>query len=277
MIIKKIIPYILGLLILITLAAVNHQTADVTSMKDMSEDEGVLGEVDQLPNDGNSNEVDISSQELLVVRVIDGDTIELEGGKKLRYIGIDTPETKHPNKGLECYGREAYEKNKELVEGKVVKIKKDVSETDRYGRLLRYVYVDGVMINALLVREGYAKASSYPPDIKHQESLRDLESAAREFNLGLWGDICKITPTPTPTNTPTPTVIPALIIKPTSPPVYSPTNPPAQVNNTTYLCDCKKTCSQMSSCAEAQYQLNTCGCFQRDGNNDGIPCNAICR
>ena len=77
----------------------------------------------------------------VVKRVIDGDTIELDNGKTLRYIGIDTPETKHPTKGVQCFGEEAYKKNKELVEGKRVQLEKDVSETDRYGRLLRYVFV----------------------------------------------------------------------------------------------------------------------------------------
>ncbi len=124
--------------------------------------------------------------ELLVVRVIDGDTIELDSGQKVRYIGIDTPETKHPTKSLECYGEEASKKNRELVEGKVVQLEKDVSETDRYGRLLRYVYVDGEMVNELLVREGYARASSYPPDIKYQDFFRSAESQAQQAGRGLW-------------------------------------------------------------------------------------------
>lgn len=121
-----------------------------------------------------------------VVKIIDGDTIQIEGGQKLRYIGIDTPETKHPSKGLECFGREAMERNRQLVEGKEVRLEKDVSETDRYGRLLRYVYIDGQMINEQLVREGYAHASSYPPDVKYQDTLRSAEKLAREEGKGFW-------------------------------------------------------------------------------------------
>ena len=117
---------------------------------------------------------------------IDGDTIELESGEKVRYIGIDTPETKHPNIGVECFGKEAAEKNRQLVEGKQVRLEKDVSEVDRYGRLLRYVYVEDQMVNEVLVRGGYANASSYPPDIKHQERLQKAEQEARTQNLGLW-------------------------------------------------------------------------------------------
>ena len=123
-------------------------------------------------------------EQALVVRAIDGDTIELATGQRVRYIGIDTPET-YP--AVECYGREAWTKNRELVEGRWVRLEKDVSETDRYGRLLRYVWVDGVMVNAELVRLGYAPAVSYPPDVKHQELFRQLEGEAKGAGRGLWG------------------------------------------------------------------------------------------
>lgn len=125
--------------------------------------------------------------EYLVTRVIDGDTIEIEGGQRIRYIGIDTPETVDPSSPTQCYGIEASNKNTELVENKYVRLEKDVSETDRYGRLLRYVWVGDVFVNESLVREGYAYSSSYPPDIKYQELFRSAESEARENGRGLWG------------------------------------------------------------------------------------------
>ena len=121
-----------------------------------------------------------------VTRVVDGDTIEIEGGQTVRYIGIDTPETVHPQKAVECFGREASNKNKELVEGKMVQLEKDISETDKYGRLLRYVYANGVFINELLVKEGFAHASSYPPDIKYQDLLNSAQEEARSQSRGLW-------------------------------------------------------------------------------------------
>jgi micrococcal nuclease len=121
-----------------------------------------------------------------VVRVIDGDTIELENGEKVRYIGVNTPELHHPQKGKECFGQEAYEKNKSLVEGKVVTLQKDVSETDRYGRLLRYVWIDTTLVNESLVLEGYAFSSSYPPDISLQKFLNAAQERARENKVGLW-------------------------------------------------------------------------------------------
>lgn len=131
-----------------------------------------------------------------VIQVLDGDTIEVDiGGQafKVRYIGINCPETNHPEKGLEPFGPEADVKNAELVEGQTVRLEKDVSETDKYGRLLRYVWVGDTMINEVLVREGYARSSAYPPDVKHQELLDQCEQEARDSNRGLWG----IAPTPT--------------------------------------------------------------------------------
>ena len=101
-----------------------------------------------------------------VSRVIDGDTIELAGGEHLRYIGIDTPEEVDPRKPVQCFATEAAERNKELVEGKDVVFYKDVSERDRYGRLLGFVYLpDGTFVNRMLVSEGYAFSYAYPPDV----------------------------------------------------------------------------------------------------------------
>ena len=139
---------------------------------------------------------------LLITKVIDGDTVELENGQRVRYIGIDTPETKDPNRPVGCYGEEAYQKNKSLVEGKRVRLEKDVSETDKYGRLLRYVYIGDQFINELLVKEGFANASSYPPDIKHQELFKKAEKTARESNLGLWSEQCKVIPSVVSTKKP---------------------------------------------------------------------------
>ena len=126
-------------------------------------------------------------QRAKVIRVIDGDTIEIEGGQKVRYIGIDTPETVHPDMKVQCFGKEATDKNKELTEGKTVELEKDISETDKYGRLLRYVYINDLFVNDYLVRQGFAHASSYPPDIKYQDRFRQAEQEAMANNRGLWG------------------------------------------------------------------------------------------
>ena len=133
--------------------------------------------------------------ELKVKRVIDGDTIELEGGLRVRYIGINTPELHSKNKELSCYGKEAKDKNKELVEGKNIRLEKDISEIDKYGRLLRYVYVlnkdsEELFINKYLVEQGYAYVSTFPPDVKYSELLKEMQNKAQEENKGLWSK-CK--------------------------------------------------------------------------------------
>ena len=127
-----------------------------------------------------------------VVRVIDGDTVvvRFDDGveETLRYIGIDTPETMHPRRGIDCFGPEASARNAELVEGRRVALERDVSERDRYGRLLRYVYTEaGAMANARLVAEGYAQVATFPPDVKHAEQFRQLQEEARGREAGLWG------------------------------------------------------------------------------------------
>jgi len=122
----------------------------------------------------------------MVAEVIDGDTIKLSDGRTVRYIGIDTPETKHPRKGQECFGEEASRYNEELVAGEIIQLEKDVSETDRYDRLLRYVWIDDVLINEKLVEDGYALATSWPPDVKREEEFRQAEQNARFENRGLW-------------------------------------------------------------------------------------------
>lgn len=121
-----------------------------------------------------------------VTFVIDGDTISLSTGEKVRYIGVDTPETKHPIKKVECFGSEAFEKNKQLVWGKEVRLEKDVSDKDKYGRLLRYVYLDDIFINDYLARNGYASAATFPPDVKFSEQFRLAEREARFEGRGLW-------------------------------------------------------------------------------------------
>ncbi len=125
-----------------------------------------------------------------VLKVVDGDTIKIASGQTVRYIGIDTPETVDPRRPVQCFGNEASDRNKQLVEGKVVNLEKDISETDKYGRLLRYVWIGETLINEQLVREGFAHSSSYPPDIKYQERFKLAEKLARQEKLGLWGDAC---------------------------------------------------------------------------------------
>jgi micrococcal nuclease len=130
----------------------------------------------------------------IVTRVIDGDTIEVDisgQNQKVRYLGVDTPETVDPRKSVQCFGKKASDENKKLVAGKAVELEKDVSETDKYGRLLRFVYIknsDGsrLFVNDYLVRFGFARVLTFPPDVKFQQQFLEAQRQAQQNNLGLW-------------------------------------------------------------------------------------------
>lgn len=130
-----------------------------------------------------------------VVRVVDGDTIVVDRGRgeeRLRYIGVDTPESVDPRQPVEWLGREAAEANRLLVEGREVTLERDVSERDQFDRLLRYVWLrddgDWLLVNLELVRRGFAQVVTYPPDVRHVDRLLDAQDEAREGAVGLWGD-----------------------------------------------------------------------------------------
>src|SRR5688572_17067807 len=143
----------------------------------------------------------------VVTRIVDGDTIVVEvsdrtrgpgAGRaavgeeyKVRLIGIDTPESVDPRSPVECFGKEASAATEALLAGADVRLVKDVSETDRFGRLVRYVYLEDEMANARLVVNGYASAYTYPPDVRHSDLFAQLEREARESDRGLWSpDTC---------------------------------------------------------------------------------------
>ena len=122
-------------------------------------------------------------------RVIDGDTIEvvINGTERtVRYIGIDTPEMDDERPAYRALAEEATQANIQLVEGKNISLQKDVSETDQYGRLLRYVFDGTTFVNLVLVVDGYAWAKSYPPDIMYDSLFQELQMAAQEDKLGVW-------------------------------------------------------------------------------------------
>jgi len=132
-----------------------------------------------------------------VVSVVDGDTIKVQMGSEvetLRLIGIDTPETKDPRKPVQCYGIEASNKAKEILEGKWVSLELDPTqgERGRYGRLLTYVFLeDGTFYNQLMIGEGYAHEYTYNRPYKYQSQFKQAESFARENEKGLWSpDTC---------------------------------------------------------------------------------------
>lgn len=126
-----------------------------------------------------------------VVSIVDGDTIKVRIGDRtesVRYIGMNTPELHHPTKGVEPLAREATEANRKLADGQTVRLELDVQERDRYGRLLAYVYVGDMMINAELLAQGYAQVMTIPPNVKYQDLFLKNQREARLLQLGLWKD-----------------------------------------------------------------------------------------
>jgi len=145
------------------------------SVCDTDEINAVKGPVNQV-------EEPIEPETFLVTRIIDGDTLELSTGEKVRLICINTPE-----KGEDLY-QEATDKLSSLVLNKDVILEKDVSETDRYGRLLRYIYIDNISVNNEIIKSGLAYSYRYNPDVKHCDEYEQTELTAKANKLGLWDE-----------------------------------------------------------------------------------------
>lgn len=196
-----------------------------------------------------------------VVKVIDGDTIQVEINGKietLRLIGIDAPETGDSRSLVSCFGNEATNKAKEALTGKSVYLEADPTqgERDKYQRLLRYVFLaDGTNFNKFMISQGFAHEYTYRIPYKYQAEFKQAERQAREKKLGLWADD-------------------ACSVSSVTPQVQ--TQPPTSKSSGTYTCDCGKLCSQIATCEEAYFQLNQCGCTKRDSDKDGIPCESLC-
>lgn len=209
-----------------------------------------------------------------VVRVIDGDTVDVSiGGKvqRIRLIGIDTPETVDPRKPVQCFGKEASAKAKELLEGKQIRLESDSSQdnSDKYGRLLRYVYLeDGSMYNKAMLSGGYAHEYTYNVPYKYQSDFRQAQKDAEQAGKGLWatttcnGDTSKASQQNTPVTPPQ-----AASPQPTSSqtsscdPNYSPCIP-----DVSYDLDCNDIAIKVKIVGVDRYKLD------RDG--DGYGCDS---
>jgi micrococcal nuclease len=133
---------------------------------------------------------DTDSAEVVVSRVVDGDTIEASVDGKtedIRYIGVDTPESVKPDTPIQCYALKASHFNEDLVEGETVRLEYDAEQRDVYGRLLAYVYLGDEFVNAELVKRGYARTLTIPPNTEHAELFARLEDEASDAGKGLWG------------------------------------------------------------------------------------------
>ncbi len=196
-------------------------------------------------------EEEIIKDNFEVTYVVDGDTVEIDTGERVRLICIDTPE-----RGEEGYN-EAKEYLKDLVLNKEVKLEKDISDTDRYDRLLRYIYLeDGTFVNELLVKKGYAEAYPYNPDVTLCPVIEEAESYAKDKEIGIWEikieiDLVEETPT--------------------------------EESSSTQSSDCSSNiynCGDFSTHAEAQAVFDSCGgtsndVHRLDGDEDGIACESL--
>lgn len=193
---KKKIPLVLAIVIIIVaLLSGNLDMVEELIGIDLSEIIPTSTTIEENIEDGEF----VSA---LVVDHVDGDTVKVKIGEvkyTLRFIGIDTPETVHPSKPVQFYGKEASAFTKKKLLGKTVYLQMDVSDSDKYGRLLRYIWLEkpneinedeikNKMFNAIQVAEGYAKVFTYPPDVKYNEIFLKLEQEARENNKGLWNE-----------------------------------------------------------------------------------------
>lgn len=199
-----------------------------------------------------------------ILTVIDGDTIEvLIDNKKevVRLIGINSPETVDPRKPVECFGKEASAKAKSILLGKSVQLEADPTQDDRdkYQRLLRYVFLeDGTNFSKLMISEGYAYEYTYNTPYKYQSEFKQAQKEAEASKVGLWADSACLTNTTQPSST---TGFPG----------------GSSEGSSGFTCSVKKTCPQMTNCAEAQFYLNTCGVKSLDRDGDGVPCETICK
>ena len=217
--------------------------------------------------------------EARVVRVVDGDTIVVAfGGQeyKLRYIGMDSPETVDPNSPVQWMGPQATAANVALVYGKTVYLEKDVSEVDRFDRLLRYVWLANgtawTLVNLELVRQGVASAKSYPPDVRYDDLYRVAEADAQEAFLGLWGPTPAPTQaaTPAPTARPTPMPTPKPTPKPTAKPKAASSCHPSYVPCLPIVDDLN--CPDVRAMGKAPVQVIGPDDYRLDADHDGIGC-----
>ncbi|HAH20280.1 MAG: hypothetical protein A2Y00_09470 [Omnitrophica WOR_2 bacterium GWF2_43_52] len=140
-----------------------------------------------------------SNKHYNIKHVIDGDTVELENGQSVRYLGIDTPEIRKREGekwvyAPDAYAEEAKEFNRKLVESKTVRLEFDVQKKDKYDRWLAYCFVGDIFVNAKMLEDGYALLYTSPPNIKYADILVKMQEEARKNNRGLWAEISVIAP-----------------------------------------------------------------------------------
>jgi len=276
--IRTILIFVVGLLLLTLITACSsNKTPNTASLPEVFKRENTNTEVStslettvSTPTPKNSQTENIPQPApeqptfYPVVRVIDGDTLEvyINGQtEKVRLIGVDTPETVHPSKPVECFGIEASNKAKAILEGKSVRLESDPSQGDRdkYQRLLRYVFLeDNTNFNQMMIKQGYAHEYTYNLPYKYQAEFKQAEEKARTNKAGLWADgVCD------------------------SPEPADPQQPEHQKNTGNCRCDSNiYNCVDFSTQAEAQALFECCGgtsndVHKLDRDGDGKVCESL--
>lgn len=219
----------------------------------------------------------LKSDLFTVIKVVDGDTVAIElNGKSetIRMIGVNTPETVDPRKTVECFGKEASSKAKELLTGKKVRIEKDPTqgERDKYQRLLAYVFLeDGLFFNKYMVEEGYAYEYTYNTPYKYRDEFKAAQIRAETQKKGLWASgVCEEK-----------TILPITHSTESSKPQQSTPTPVVSINNSTYTCTTNLyNCTDFATHSEAQAVFETCGgigndIHRLDSDGDGEACESL--
>jgi micrococcal nuclease len=196
---KKILLYTGGaILFIIVLASLGSDNSTNPELKNIIKQDEVIVLASTTEKDvAIEPKAVIKSDLYSVIKVVDGDTIDVSINgttERIRLIGINTPETVDPRKPVECFGKEASAKAKELLTNKKVYLEADPSqgERDKYNRLLRYVFFeDGTSFNLLIIKEGYAYEYTYDIPYKYQTEYKQAQKVAQSSKAGLWGDICQ--------------------------------------------------------------------------------------
>ena len=178
----KVLPYVFFVVLAVSLVLLNNSSLKKDYAVDLV---------------STNTEKSLAREIVRILRVIDGDTIEVWINNKeeaIRLIGIDAPETVDPRKPVQCFGKEAGNKTKEMLGNQIVKLVSDSTQgnRDKYGRLLRYVFLNGVNFNKLMISQGFAHEYTHLNNpYQYQSEFKNAEKEARRKKIGLWSEISK--------------------------------------------------------------------------------------
>ncbi len=271
-----IIYFVIGLVFIVGLTGGDSKNISSLSVSDIKKSENVLKKESKISLNKDDKKISYSSDYTYykIIKVVDGDTISVSMNGKtetLRLIGINTPETVDPRKPVECFGKEASNKAKSILEGQSVRLEADPSqgERDKYNRLLRYVFLlDGTFFNKSMIQQGYAYEYTYNTPYKYQADFKTAELEARTAKRGLWADnACPAETVPSP------------LVSPITGSAQTSSTQPASSGQ--YVCSYNAyNCANFTSQSEAQAAFEACGgtsndIHELDRDGDGRVCESL--